>query len=150
MTKLTDHFTLEELTDSQEAARRGIVNMPHKHSQEYKNLQHLANTMETVRKLLDDKPILVSSGYRNPQVNKLVGGSPNSVHMQGLACDFTCPGFGTPLEICKRLELDMATLRLDQLIHEFKTWVHLGLRHGAPPRHMALTIDAKGTRTGFV
>jgi hypothetical protein len=148
MTMLTEHFTLEEFTDSQTAARKGIHNIPTKHSQEYKNIQRTAETMEKVRTILDDKPILVSSGYRSPQVNAAVGGSKSSAHMSGLAVDFSCPGFGTPKQICKKLGPHMKELDIDQLIHEYDTWVHLGLSASAP-RHMALTIDQKGTRSGF-
>jgi hypothetical protein len=104
--------------------------------------------MEKVRTILGDKPILISSGYRSPQVNAAVGGSVNSQHMSGMAVDFSCPGFGTPLAICKELEPHMKELGIDQLIHEYDTWVHLGLSL-APPRHMALTIDKRGTRSGF-
>lgn len=147
MTQLTPHFTLEEFTDSQTAARKGIHNVPSHSSQEYKNLCRTAEVMEKVRTLLGDKPILISSGYRNPQVNAAVGGSKNSAHMSGLAADFSCPGFGTPKAICKKLEPHMKELGIDQLIHEYDTWVHLGLRD--PPRHQALTIDNKGTRNGF-
>jgi hypothetical protein len=43
----------------------------------------------------------------------------------------------------------MRELGIDQLIHEFNTWVHLGLSAGEP-RHMALTIDNRGTHHGFV
>lgn len=145
---LTPHFSLEEFTTSETAARKGIHNVPKDGSPERMNLQRTAETMEDVRKILGDKPILISSGYRSPAVNKAVGGSQNSFHMQGLAVDFICPGFGTPLEICKALEPHMAKLGIDQLIHEFGTWVHLGLR-GDSPRHQTLTIDGKGTRTGF-
>jgi zinc D-Ala-D-Ala carboxypeptidase len=148
MTKLTEHFTLEEFTDSQTAARKGIHNVPPAGSQELKNIRLTAETLEQVRTLLGDKPILVSSGYRSPQVNAAVGGSKSSAHMSGLAVDFSCPGFGTPRAICKKLEPHMKALRVDQLIHEFDTWVHLGLSAG-PPRAMALTIDNKGTRSGF-
>jgi len=148
MTQLTPHFTLEEFTDSQTAARNGIPNVPSVNSQEYKNLQRTAETMELVRTKLGDKPILISSGYRSPQVNAAVGGSKNSAHMSGLAVDFSCPGFGTPKQICKKLEPIMKEFGIDQLIHEYDTWVHLGLTNGAP-RHMALTIDNKGTRNGF-
>ena len=145
---LTPHFTLEEFTDSQTAARKGIVNVPRADSHERKNIQRTAEVMEKVRTLLGDKPILISSGYRSPKVNAAVGGSKSSAHMSGLAVDFSCPGFGTPRAICKRLEPHMKELGIDQLIHEFNSWVHLGLR-GGDPRHMALTIDNKGTRTGF-
>lgn len=149
MTQLTPHFSLEELTHSQTASRLNFHNSPKINSEEYKNLLHLAGVLEMVRVALNSKPVLISSGYRSPHVNSAVGGSKNSTHMQGLAVDFICPGFGTPLEICQRLEPRMAELSIDQLIYEFSSWVHLGLRGGAPPRHIALTIDSKGTRNGF-
>jgi uncharacterized protein YcbK (DUF882 family) len=148
MTALTKNFTLEEFTDSQTAARKGLRNVPMDHSQERKNLQRTAETMEKVRAILGDKPILISSGYRSPKVNVAVGGSKSSAHISGLAVDFSCPGFGTPKQICKTLEPHMKELGVDQLIHEYDTWVHLGLSASAP-RHMAMTIDTKGTRTGF-
>jgi zinc D-Ala-D-Ala carboxypeptidase len=148
MTQLTTHFTLEEFTDSQTASRQGIANVPSAGSQARKNIQRTAETMEKVRTLLGDKPILVSSGYRSPKVNAAVGGSKSSAHMVGLAVDFACPGFGTPIQICKKLEPHMKDLGIDQLIHEFTTWVHLGLRDSGP-RHQALTIDNRGARSGF-
>lgn len=148
MTNLTPHFTLSEMTDSQTAARKGINNVPASGSQERKNLQRTAETMEKVRTILGDKPILISSGYRSPQVNAAVGGSKSSAHMSGLAIDFSCPGFGTPRAICHKLHPHMKDLGIDQLIHEFDTWVHLGLTAGTP-RHQAMTIDNKGTRNGF-
>jgi len=104
--------------------------------------------MEEVRTILGDKPILVSSGYRSPAVNAAVGGSKSSAHMSGLAVDFSCPGFGTPRAICVALSPHMKKLGVDQLIYEYDTWVHLGLT-GGTPRHQALTIDNKGTRSGF-
>jgi zinc D-Ala-D-Ala carboxypeptidase len=146
MTQLTPHFTLEEMTDSQTAARKGIPNVPT--DQERKNLLRTAEVLEKVRTLLGDKPVLISSGYRSPAVNAAVGGSKSSAHMSGLAVDFSCPGHGTPLKICKTLHPHMKELGIDQLIHEFNSWVHLGLR-GGDPRHQALTIDNRGTRTGF-
>jgi zinc D-Ala-D-Ala carboxypeptidase len=148
MTMLTPHFTLEELTDSQTAARKGIHNVPPDGSQERENLQRTAEMMEKVRTILGGKPILISSGYRSPKVNAAVGGSKTSAHMSGLAVDFSCPGFGTPLAICRKLEPHMGELGVDQLIHEYNTWVHLGLSAGKP-RQMTLTIDQAGTRHGF-
>lgn len=145
-TMLTPHFTLEEFIASQTAARFGIPNVPT--GQERANVQRTAEVMEKVRAVLGNKPVLISSGYRSAQVNKVVGGSSNSAHMSGLAVDFTVPGFGTPIEICHKLSAHMAALQIDQLIHEFNSWVHLGLSTDAP-RKMALTIDGNGTRTGF-
>lgn len=148
MTNLTPHFTLEEFTHSQTAARKGIPNVPPTATPERANLQRLAEVMEGVRALLNDRPILISSGYRSIRVNKAVGGSKNSAHMSGLAVDFTCPSYGTPLEVCEALEQHMHDLGIDQLIYEYGTWVHLGLTSGTP-RNAMLTIDKNGTRSGF-
>lgn len=148
MTQLTPNFTLEEMTDSQTAARKGIFNVPSVGSYERKNLHRTAEVMEKVRVILGEQPVLISSGYRGPQVNAVVGGSKGSAHMSGLAVDFSCPAFGTPIAICRKLEPHMKELGIDQLIHEYGTWVHLGLS-ASLPRHMAMTIDNKGARHGF-
>jgi zinc D-Ala-D-Ala carboxypeptidase len=148
MTPLTPNFMLSEFTDSQTAARKGIPNIPPMGSPERANLQRTAEVMEQVRTLLGDRPVLISSGYRSPVVNAAVGGSKSSAHMSGLACDFSCPAFGTPKAVCKKLEPHMKALGIDQLIHEYDQWVHLGLSAGTP-RHQAMTIDNKGTRHGF-
>jgi hypothetical protein len=147
-TKLTEHFTLEEFTASQTASRMGLNNVPPEGSQERANVQRTAETLEKVRLILGEKPVLISSGYRSPEVNRAVGGATNSAHLSGLAVDFTCPGYGTPLDVCHALQPHMADLGIDQLIYEYASWVHLGLSAGEP-RHMALTIDNGGTRTGI-
>jgi hypothetical protein len=148
MTLISPHFTLEEFTHSQTAARRGIDNTPK--GQDLENVRKTSAVMEKVRTILGDHPILVSSGFRNQWVNSAVGGAKNSAHVHGLACDFTCPGFGTPIQICEKLKPHMVELGVDQLIHEYTTWVHLGLAAaGYDARHEALTIDTGGTRHGF-
>ena len=144
---LTPNFTLEEFTISETAARAGVDNVPPLGTPERANLERTAQVLEEVRSILGH-PILISSGYRGPWVNTAVGGSKSSAHMSGLAVDFICPGFGTPHAICKKLHPHLKALGIDQLIHEYKTWVHLGLT-GGDPRHMALTIDTEGTRHGF-
>ncbi|WP_186247386.1 D-Ala-D-Ala carboxypeptidase family metallohydrolase [Burkholderia gladioli] len=133
--KLTDHFTLSELTQSETAARRRIDNTPS--SETLVNLTRTAQLLEKVRAELGDKPVLISSGYRCDALNRAVGGATNSAHGQGLAADFICPGFGSPLDICKRLAA--ARIEFDQLIQE-GTWVHIGLAAaGKKPRHQVLT-----------
>lgn len=135
MDKLTDHFSLAEMTASETAARKGIDNTPSPAI--IKNLTRTAQLLERVRVLLGSKPILVSSGYRSPTLNAAVGGSKSSAHIQGLAADFICPGFGTPLEICQRLE--SLGVEFDQLIQE-GTWVHIGLAaEGVKSRRQVLT-----------
>lgn len=138
-------FTLEEMTISQAAARYGINNMPKGSTLD--NLWVTANKMKLVRDLLGSKPIIVSSGYRSPAVNKKVGGSDNSAHTKGWAVDFTCPGFGTPLEICEVISSSKIMDDVDQLIHEYNSWVHISW--DPRNRKQVLTIDRKGTRQGL-
>lgn len=118
---LTKHFSLEELTVSQTATRKGIDNSP---ILEYlDNLKLTAKNMEVVRELMGNQPVHISSGYRNTFVNMLIGGSLTSSHTTGYAIDFLCSGFGTPYEICKLLQ--ESNIKYDQLIHEFGRWVHI-------------------------
>ena len=67
------------------------------------NIIRTAQEMQKIRKLLGDRPIRVNSWYRNPAVNQLVGGEPNSVHLKGLAVDFVHPVY-SPLQIRAKLD----------------------------------------------
>lgn len=140
---LSPHFTLQEFTVSETAARAGISNQPDAAALE--NLKKTAAVMEKVRTLLGDKPITITSGYRGPQVNALVGGSTNSAHMVGLAADFVCPGFGDVYDTCKKIQPHLAELGIDQLIWEYDSWTHIGLRDPGDPRCQCLTINNNGT-----
>jgi zinc D-Ala-D-Ala carboxypeptidase len=147
-TQLTPHFTLEEFTLSQTAARMGLENIPT--GQDLENVHATARVLERVRTLLASMPVLISSGYRAPAVNQACGGASNSAHMYGLAADFTAPGYGSPIDICKRLEPNLVELGIDQLIHEYNGWVHLAIAGpGEAPRCQCLTINENGTNTGF-
>lgn len=54
----------------------------------YDRLFRLAYILETLRMSCGNYPIKVTSGYRSPEHNKLVGGAARSQHMQGRAVDF--------------------------------------------------------------
>ena len=135
---LTSHFTFEELVGSQYAARNGISNIPP--SDMIPTLLATAQGMETVRMLLG-APILISSGYRSPELNKALGGAANSQHMLGEAVDFTCPGFGTPEQIVPAII--RAKIPYDQVIIEYDRWVHISF--SSRNRQNALVIDKDGT-----
>lgn len=149
MTPLTEHFTLEELIHSDKAKLLGIINTPAPSI--VANLRRLAKFNELVRLQLGGVAMVISSGYRCPDLNRAVGGASNSAHLTGLACDFTAPAFGTPMAICQAL--DKSYLQFDQLIYERSgsaVWVHLGIAaEGTTPRRQVLTIDSKGTRVGL-
>ncbi len=125
-TRLTPNFTLEEMTHSQTAVRRGIKNEANPVIRN--NLTIVAANMEEVRKLLGNNPIAINSGYRNMEVNRLIGGSTRSAHMEGWAVDFTCHRFGTPAQIVDAIKA--SDIKFDQLIEE-GTWVHISF---APAR----------------
>ena len=119
---LSPHFTLGEFTHSQTAVRLGLRNEPG--PAELHNLYRVAALLEQVRALCGGQAVLISSGYRSAKVNKAVGGARQSLHSQGRAVDFTAPGFGTPLQVCRVIR-DSA-LDFDELIFE-GAWVHLGI-----------------------
>src|SRR4030066_336790 len=109
----------------------------------------LAPVMEDVRGILG-KPIIITSGYRCSRLNKLVGGRPNSKHVDGLACDFICPPWSIP-EIIAAMQ--NSAIPFDQCIMEFYNpatgdgWAHVGL--GANPRRQVLTVNRMGTFAGI-
>ena len=118
---LTKHFTLAEATRSDTAARLGLSNAPPQG--DLQTLTETAYQMERVRALLNDQPIRISSWYRNEQVNRAVGGVPNSAHRLGYAVDFTCPGFGSVTDVCRAIA--DSGIQFDQLIWEYGRWVHI-------------------------
>ena len=139
--KLSDHFTFEEASFSSTAARLGIRNdIPQTLTD---NVFAAANGMEEVRALLGN-PVHVDSWYRCPELNHAAGGSISSAHLQGYAVDFTCPKFGTPLEICKAI--DASNIRFDQLIQE-GNWVHISFDPKA--RRSTLTAHFAGGKATY-
>lgn len=137
--KLSAHFTEEELTITQV---RGVDNTPP--AGPLLHLEDAAKRMEAVRALLGNVPIIVNSGYRSPIVNRIVGGSKTSAHMDGYAIDFICPAFGTPEDICRAIE--RSNIDFDQLLFE-QTWVHLSF---APAmRRQVLTKQGGGFVAGL-
>jgi hypothetical protein len=116
-TLLTAHFALEELACTQ---HREFDNRPP--PEVVGALRVTAARMEDVRRLLGDRTITVSSGYRCPALNRAVGGSRTSAHLSGHAVDFNCYGFGDPLAVCRALA--ESEIAFDQLIEE-GSWCHI-------------------------
>lgn len=142
--RLSPNFTLARLIRSDTAERLGIGNTPG--PDQVGNLARLAAAMEQVLGVLGHD-IAISSGYRCPALNAAVGGAPQSRHVLGLAVDFTCARFGTPLEAARAVAA--SPVAFDQLIHEYGRWVHLGLApEGSVPRRQLLTICSGGA--GYV
>lgn len=138
--KISDHFTLDELTFSETAARQGIDNTPTLKIVD--NLRRVATVLEQIRAIVN-RPIMISSGYRSPEVNLAVGGSANSSHMTGLAADIRAAGM-SPRDLAEVIQ--RYGVKFDQLILEYDRWVHVGLSE-EKPRNELLTIR---TGTGYM
>lgn len=147
MTQLTEHFTLEELTTSPTAKKLGIPNTP--------TAEHIANMKYCCEKILEPvrahfgKPVQINSSYRAPLVNKAVGGSKTSQHVNGQAIDFEVPG------VDNKVVADWVAdnLEFDQVILEFYTagdknsgWVHASIKKEGGNRKQRLI--AKKSKAG--
>lgn len=145
--QLSKNFFLDEFTLSQEAARRGIAIEIPRGSMLHRNVARLvADVLQPVRDALG--PVYVSSGYRPAEINRLVGGSRNSQHMQALAADFVVSGVA-PLDVALWIA-DHLPLAYDQLIHEFAQWTHASVApEDAAPRGSILTAYRSGGKTVY-
>ena len=133
---ISANFSLEELTASEVAARAGIDNTPS--AEVVRNLARLAEGLELVRRALGNKSVHITSGYRSARLNQMVGGSKNSMHIQGLAADILCAPFGPP-EVCRAIA--RSSIGTDQIIHELSKWTHVAFpRPGQIGRNELLTI----------
>ena len=122
--RISKNFTLQEFTKSQTAERLGLDNTP--------NEEHLENAKKlfdnVVQKVRDNFGVtVINSGYRGPELNKVVGGSSKSQHCHGQAADFESFKIPNP----DLAEWIRDNLEFDQLILEFydgkdpnSGWVH--------------------------
>lgn len=138
---LTEHFSLEELTRSELAERKGWDNKPSLIASA--NLIRLAEFLEKVRKVIG-KPLVISSAYRSQILNNAVGSKETSQHRVGSACDFRVGGL-SPKEVCEIIK--NSDLQFDQCIQEL-SWVHISIpsKPNETPRGQMLIIDKQGTR----
>lgn len=129
-TKITENFTLEELCHSNTAVAKGLENIPN--ASQVENLKSLAiNLLQPVRDLYG-KAMVINSGFRSPEVNKAVGGSPTSDHMNGKSADVRTPN---PRELFKLVR--NSGLSFDQLIL-YPTFVHMSFRSQNTNRNQVL------------
>lgn len=129
----SEFFTLAELTRSETAARHKIDNTPAKAIID--NLQFGVDMVLDPLRRLYRKPIKINSAYRSPQLNKLVGGVPNSWHQDGNAADIHI----SSAEEAKILFSYLQKLpSVDTVLFEHsKTaqWLHVQWNRTRTPRH---------------
>ena len=146
---LSPHFTLTEMCKSQLAIRRRIANHPD--AAAIIAMRHLCQAiLEPVRAQFGI-PIIPSSGYRSPRLNRALGGSRISQHCKGEAVDFEIAGV-TQMRLAGWIE---ANLAYDQLIVEYPKadcvsagWLHVSYARGRN-RKQTLTKTQTGYSPGF-
>lgn len=131
---------LEEFTRSAMAQAHGVANIPSR--------EHERNIEEMVRELLDPlremwgSPLRVTSGYRCPELNMLVGGAADSMHMSGKAADITA---GSRSANSSLMDMILGSgLEFDQLIEENDfSWLHISYSRGGN-RRQVLSLKGNG------
>jgi len=144
--KISKNFTLKEFEKSQAALRLGISNsIP---QELIPSITALAtNVLQPVRDAFG--PVIITSGYRSPELNTAIGGSIKSQHSKAEAADFEVIGFSN-LEVAEWL----FTKNFDQLILEFyepgdpnSGWIHVS--YSETNRNEALTAYKENGRTVY-
>lgn len=126
--KLTANITLDELTKSQVAERKGINNNPS--PQQIENLKALAvNVLQPVRSHFS-KPLIISSGFRCAELCIEIGSKVTSHHVADSGCaaaDFEIPGVDNRVLatwIKNNLEYDQLILEFYRDNEPSSGWIH--------------------------
>ena len=139
--KLSEHFTLGELCKTSYHPLDG--NIPSHVAIE--NLKRLCQWLEVMRKRYNEKygflskekdkemPVIINSGYRSEDVNRMCGGAKGSNHLTGCAVDIRCYGpeqmirmSGILLDIADGTKRDFDELILEKRGSTY--WVHFAVR----------------------
>ncbi len=119
------NFKISELIYSDTAIKNNINNMPDINSLD-SMLDLIFYCLQPIRNKIN-KPIVITSGFRNNEVNRLVKGKNNSQHLKGQAVDFVIKGMniGDIIDFIKKSDVEY-----DQLINEYNKWVHISFVKG--------------------
>ena len=143
--KLSNNFSLNELTKSQTAERKGIDNTPSTEHQE--NLKSLCtHVLQPVRDHFG-QVVSVSSGYRSPELCVAIGSKTTSQHAKGQAADFEIFGVSNK-ELADWIHYN---LNYDQLILEYwkesdpnSGWVHCSYSENQKRRQYLKAVKVDG------
>jgi hypothetical protein len=148
---LSNNFTLVELTKSQTAIRKNISNKPS--TDHINNLIHLAETiLQPVREHFG-KPVMISSGYRSPELCEAIGSSSKSQHAKGEAADFEIHSVDNKelaAWIKKNCEFDQLILEYYDGIDPNSGWIHCSVKTAPEiPRKQVLQAKKIEGRTAY-
>ena len=141
---MSKYFSLKELIASTEAYKRKIDNTPGEEEKEH--LEELMEFLDGIRSAWGSA-IIVTSGYRCPQLNEKVGGSKKSAHQAGYAVDCVPANNKKKkfFEFCKEYLKDRD---FDELLFEKNNsgsiWIHIALKSiDGKQRRKIRTLEVK-------
>lgn len=149
--KLTEHFTLNELTRSNTAQELGLDNTPGPDALPT-TAPHGADVGARAR------PSRWQTHDCEQQLSQSAGKfcrrwETTSDHLQGMAADVVVPGYGTPYEVAKALAPHAVALGIGQIIYEINKkgsrWIHLSTRIPAQTVNRVITIHGKQKMVGI-
>ncbi len=133
--KLSRHFSLSEMIRSATALKNNIDNTPDVDAVEA--LQELCiHVLEPLRERFG--VLKITSGFRSPAVNALVGGSRTSQHLVGEAADIFVSSEDVAMKMYKYVRFN---LEFDQMLVEMRAGnvhcLHVSYTAKRENRHMA-------------
>ena len=133
------HFSISELCRSEKGELRGIKNEPTE--EVVRNLTALVdNVLDPLREWYG-KPIMVNSGYRCPELNRAVGGVPDSQHLSGEAADIDVNDTRENRRLFSWIE---ENCEFDQLLWENGgAWIHVSYKRSGNNRQMVRRINTR-------
>ena len=148
--RLSQHFTLQEMTKSQTAERLGLDNTPSEaHTAALRAL--CVNVLEPTR-YYANAPVIVSSGFRSPFLSEEIGSSPKSQHCKGEAVDFEIIGHDNYSVACwirDNLDFDQLILEFYKLGKPNSGWIHVSYKEDGQNRNQCLTFDGENYIKGL-
>ena len=138
--KLSEHFSLGEFTKSN--SHPEVYNIPSHEA--ITNLTNLCKWLEVLRERAGT-PIIINSGYRSPQLNRKIGGAPNSNHLTGCAVDIRVENMEQLIRYAAIL-LDYA----DKTNQEFDELLIERNRYGAIWLHFAVRPKGNRRKVAFI
>ena len=148
--QLSKHFTLEEMTKSMTATRKGIDNTPG--SGEIKNLGNLCyEVLEPVRAHFD-KAVSISSGFRSEALCEAIGSKKKSQHALGCAADFEIngvPNIQVAYWLTNNVDFDQCIMEFFDKDDPAGGWIHVSYDKEGSNRKQVLTFDGKKYSEGL-
>ena len=129
------YFTFGEFEKSDTATRHAIDNAIPESAK--RNIAALVdNVLDPLREAWG-KPIIVTSGYRCPQLNRMVNGVATSMHMTGQAADITTGNMIDNRRLYQLAQdLNLPCFELIGKKYDFK-WLHISFAPGRERRNPA-------------